>query len=60
MGYVEELGVGRRTLLKYGHAYFDGRDELPRVKNWLWMLLELILVIESHTCLMHRVFQKEH
>ena len=26
MGYVEELGVGRRTLLKYGPAYFDGRD----------------------------------
>ena len=26
MGYVEDLGVGRRTLLKYGPAYFDGRD----------------------------------
>lgn len=26
MGYVEELGVGRRTLLKYGPSYFDGRD----------------------------------
>ena len=26
MGYVEELGVGRRTLMKYGPAYFDGRD----------------------------------
>ena len=26
MGYVEELGVGRRTLLKYGPVYFDGRE----------------------------------
>ena len=26
MGLAEELGVGRRTLLKYGPAYFDGRE----------------------------------
>ena len=33
MGYVEELGVGRKTLLKYGPAYFDGRDVVIDEQN---------------------------
>lgn len=33
MGFVEELGVGRRTLLKYGPAYFDGRQPVISEEN---------------------------
>jgi ATP-dependent DNA helicase RecG len=33
MGFVEELGVGRRTLLKYGPAYFDGREPVISEEN---------------------------
>ena len=33
MGFVEELGVGRRTLLKFGPAYFDGREPVISEEN---------------------------